>query len=172
MKLFLYSIVTCIVCVICNSCNTSPTGLGEEIPDSVDMISFLTKNPKWTLYEYYNDSVRFSQKEKYWHPARLIATTYFANDSANNCLWKSQESNNCRSFPDTLISQNKKLIGKFFSNDYSYDSEADSFFVTTSITTVTHTYETSRSIILVSNNKLYEKGKEVSNKYYYYWLRR
>ncbi len=173
MKPYIYSILICIVCVICNSCNSSPTGLGEEIPDSVDMISFFTKNPKWTKYDYYSNSDIFSQKEEYWSPWRLNTPIYFANDSANNCLWKIiQETHNCSSFPDTLNSLNKKLIGKSTFSVESYDIETDSYVPWASVTTITYTYETSRSVTLVENIKKFEKGKEVSNKNRYYWLRR
>ena len=173
MKPYIYSILICIVCVLCNSCNSSPTGLGEEIPDSVDMISFFTKNPKWTRYDYQRDSVNFIQREKFWSPWHLNVSIYFANDSANNCLWKIiQETHNCSSFPDTLISLNKKLIGKSTFSHESYDIETDSYVPWTSVTTITYTYETSRSVTLVENIKEFEKGKEVSNKNRYYWLRR
>ena len=53
-----------------------------------------------------------------------------------------------------------------------YDIETDSYVPWTSVTTITYTYETSRSVTLVENIKKFEKGKEVSNKNRYYWLRR
>jgi|GEM_PF-1480165 hypothetical protein len=173
MKPYIYSILICIVCVICNSCNSSPTGLGEEIPDSVDMISFFTKNPKWTRYNYHNDSVSFSQREKFWSPLDLNVPIYFANDRTNNCLWRKQQDSGCATFyPDTLISLNKKLTCKYVENVDWYDMETSSQTIMTRITNATYTYETSRSVILVSNIKEFVKGKEISNINYYYWLRR
>ncbi len=173
MKPFIYSIVTCIVCLICNSCNSSPTGLGEEIPDSVDMISFFAKNPKWTLYHYHNDSVSFSQREKFWSPLRDNVPIYFANDKTNKCFWKVQQDSSCFiNYADSLISLNKKLIGKKVRNIDWYDIETMSETINTRITTSTYTYETSRSITLIFNTKEFVKGKEIYNSNTYYWLRR
>jgi hypothetical protein len=173
MKPYIYSILICIVCVICNSCNSSPTGLGEEIPDSVDMISFFTKNPKWTRYNYLNDSVSFSQREKFWSPLNLNSLIYFANDRTNNCLWRKQQDSDCfASYPDTLVPLNKKLLGKSVSNIDWYDMETMSQTIMTHVTNSTYTYETSRSVILVVNIKQFVKGKEISNNNNYYWLRR
>jgi hypothetical protein len=173
MKPYIYSILICIVCVICNSCNSSPTGLGEEIPDSVDMISFFTKNPKWTKYEYRNDSLSFSRREKFWSPLDLNVPIYFANDRINNCLWRVQQDSTCyRIFPDTLVSLNKKIMSKSVRNIDWYDMETSSQTIMTRIISTTYTYETSRSVTFVINIKEFVKGKEISNNNNYYWLRR